>query len=192
MKIKGLNQMFPSEEKRYRFIAKCALTFGVRLDELSTILEIDKDELYRKVQIYYPEKRTSLDLLFKHGMKKQSQAKGKFIIYCDKLYLACKKNDKQSIKELLEILNDSKAMEVKLKHERFNEILKDSDIITILLFQIKYMMSPTIVGEFFGIDRTGYSNRVRKLEDKYPELVSDFNYLCDFYNKYHNKTERGL
>lgn len=192
MRIKGLNQMFPSEDKRYRFIAKCALTFGVRLDELSTILEMDKDELYRKMQNFYPEKSSSLDLLFKYGMKKQNQAKGKFLIYCDKLYLACKKHDKQRIKELLEILNDNKAIEIKLKHKRSNEVLKDSDIITILLFQIKYMMSPSNVGEFFGIDRNGYSKRVRKLADEYPDLVSDFDYLCDFYYKCYFKTKRGL
>lgn len=192
MRIKGLNQMFPSDEKRYRFIAKCALTFGVRLDELSEILEIDKDELYRKMQNFYPEKSSSLDLLFKYGMKKQNQAKGKFLIYCDKLYLACKKHDKQRIKELLEILNDNKAIEIKLKHKRSNEVLKDSDIIAILLFQIKYMMSPSNVGEFFGIDRNGYSKRVRKLADEYPDLVSDFDYLCDFYYKCYIKTKRGL
>ena len=85
MNLVYLYQMFPTKSKRMVFLAKCSLTFGLRLDALSELLKMDKDELLKEIILYNQALRESLFLVFRHGMKLQDQAKNEFIEYFNQL-----------------------------------------------------------------------------------------------------------
>lgn len=184
--MKVLSKMYPSEDKRYRFIARCALTFGLRSEALSELFGIDKKEIEEKTLRYLGEKYTNIVLLYRHGMKEQNKAKREFMTYFGRLYQAClnsPKDDKQPIIAILEELSDKKVKFV-LEKRMNNKILTDEDIAVLARYQVKYMMGPSELTRTFGLERNSYSRRVRNLEGKYPELVSEFDYLCDFWKKY--------
>lgn len=198
MNIKYLDQMFPTEEKKMIFLGKCILTFGLRLDGLSEILKMDKNELYKKIMNNNREIDSSLIMVFNHGMKNQDKAKNDFLSFYDRLCKACLEKNKDKISEVLEILSDKKALEIKkrlkiIKDSKKNEPVRltDEEVLMILRYQIKYMTNPSIIENMFRIDRTSYSKRVRKLWEKYPMLVSYFDYLCDLYHQ-SNMQKRGL
>lgn len=198
MNIKYLDQMFPTEEKKMIFLGKCILTFGLRLDGLSEILKMDKNELYKKIMNNNREIDSSLIMVFNHGMKNQDKAKNDFLSFYDRLCKACLEKNKDKISEVLEILSDKKALEIKkrlkiIKDSEKNEPVRltDEEVLMILRYQIKYMTNPSIIENMFRIDRTSYSKRVRKLWEKYPMLVSYFDYLCDLYHQA-NMQKRGL
>lgn len=80
-----------------------------------------------------------------------------------------------------------------LRLETLSHLLgKDVEILVILKYQIKYMLSVTQTADIFKLDRHGYAKRVRKLEDDYTNLVSDFNYISDFYYNSNSHKSRGV
>ncbi len=180
-----LCKMYPSEDMRYRFIARCALTFGLRSEALSELFGIDKKEIEEKTLRYHGEKYTHIVLLYRHGMKEQNKAKREFMNYFGRLYQAClnSSKDKQAIVDILGELSDKKVKLV-LEKRMNNKTLTDEDIAVLAKYQVKYMMGPSELARTFGLERNSYSRRVRNLEEKYPELVSEFDYLCDFWRKY--------
>lgn len=60
--------------------------------------------------------------------------------------------------------------------------LSDEQILAILKYQIKYMLETKSIAGIFNIDRGTYSSRVRNLGQEYADLISDFDYLSDFYH----------
>ncbi len=187
--MKVLNKMYPREDKRYRFIARCALTFGLIPDALSDLFGIDKKEIEDKTLAFYGEKYTYLVLLYRHGMKDQNKAKKEFMSYFNRLYQSCitPSKDQKQIVAILEELSD-KNVKIVLEKRMNGKVLTDEDIAALAKYQVKYMMGPSQLANTFGLERNSYSKRVRKLEEKYPELVSEFDYLCDFWKKFPSKT----
>ncbi len=182
MNLVYLYQMFPTKSKRMVFLAKCSLTFGLRLDALSELLKMDKDELLKEIILYNQALRESLFLVFRHGMKLQDQAKNEFIEYFNQLCTFSVNKDMEKAKELLGVINDKDV--IALRGKKRKEKLSDEDVLTILKFQLKYMLDTTTIGKIFEIDRKSYARRVRNLDEKYTNLISDFDYLSDFYVAY--------
>lgn len=182
MNLVYLYQMFPTKSKRMVFLAKCSLTFGLRLDALSELLKMDKDELLKEIILYNQALRESLFLVFRHGMKLQDQAKNEFIEYFNQLCTFSVNKDMEKVKELLGVINDKDV--IALRGKKRKEKLSDEDVLTILKFQLKYMLDTTTIGKIFEIDRKSYARRVRNLDEKYTNLISDFDYLSDFYVAY--------
>lgn len=179
-----IEKIFPSENKRYRFIGSCALTFGIRLEKLSEIFDIPMNELEKKLYMYFPQQYESLNRLFKHGMASQDTAEEEFRSYIDDLYVALK-NQKDNVSraiELLDFVSDKKAMEFKVRHQ-LQRIMSDEDILILLRYQLKHNYDVNTMSQIFDMERRTYTKRVRKLEEKYPKLVSQFDDLCAFYHQ---------
>ena len=89
----------------------------------------------------------------------------------------------------MSILSDKKAKDI-IKNKKRTP-WKEEEILVLLKYQIKYSLSQTDIEKIFRIDNYNYSVYVRKLQDKYPELVSYFDYLTDmYYNKYRKHWKR--
>lgn len=191
MDLKYLYMMFPTKEKRNKFIINSALTFGLRLETLSKIFQIDsktlKTELLFKT-IYMTE---SMQALFEIGMNNQEQATSNFIAFYNELVESAKNKDKEKIQEVMEVLKDTKAIKLMKREIPGTSKLTDEEILTILKYQIKYMLGVSQTASYFKIDRGLYAKRVRSLQDNYYDLVSDFDYLSDFYYK-SNKRKIGV
>lgn len=187
-----LFKMYPTREKRLKFMANCALSFGMRLDLLSEFLGEDKNELYKEYQnrdIYHTE---SINFLFHHGFKLQDEAKQDFLVYFSRLSEAFLKNDREKCREILRELTkiDVEIAKFKKRHNAKQPITEE-DILNILRFQLKYGLASRSVAAFVGIDAIGYVKRVNGLQDKYPKLISDYHYIADFWQNYRKEKERG-
>lgn len=175
MDYKYLYIMFPKKEIRTSFITQVILTFGLTLDSISELLNADKDYLYSKLsnnnQFYQ-----SLLKTFNHTLKDQEKAKEKFINYFNSLKEAHQNRDMEKVRELLRVINDKDAIILSKKNEQYDR-LTDNDIVVILRYQLKYMLTGVTVAKMFGLSRRNYGERVKKLESEYPELVAEYNEL---------------
>lgn len=79
-------------------------------------------------------------------------------------------------------MSDKKAICIAKRSDSKGKKLADEQILTILKYQIKYMLETKSIARIFNIDRGTYSSRVRNLGPEYANLISDFDYLSDFYH----------
>ena len=94
-------------------------------------------------------------------------------------------------REILEEISDKKALKIANRDKTKQLTLTDDEILTILKFQIKYMISTHQIERIFGISKSNYKKRVKRLQTEHEKLVSDFEYIADFVSCIPNKvTER--
>lgn len=176
MDYKYLYIMFPKKEVRIAFITQSILTFGLTLETTSLLLNADKDYLYSKLsdgnQFY-----RSLTRTFNHTLKDQEKAKERYISYFNSLKEAHQNKDKEKIRELLRVINDKDASIIR-KERKKGESLTDNNILIILKYQLKYMLTSAEISRMFDLSRNNYRERVKRLENKYPELVAEYNELA--------------
>lgn len=182
MSLKYLYQMFPDENKRRRFIINCALTFGLRAETLAALLNTSVETIKSELLYNISYMHNSMQALFHIGMNNQEEAKQNFIEFFNKLVTAGKSNNKEEISNVLATISDRKAMQIMRREGRGTSKLSDEQILAILKYQIKYMLETKSIARIFNIDRGTYSSRVRNLGPEYANLISDFDYLSDFYH----------
>lgn len=181
IKIELLASMFPNEEKRKNFLVNCVLTFGLRAETLAMILNesvesINKKMLYESTNFY-----ENIRLVFERGMKRQDIALENFEKFYKKLTKAYLSGNKTQIKNVLLEISDQDVKSL-LKRKPFDaKKMTTEEILIILKYQIKYMINLEMINKIFGLERHFYTNRVRNLGNEYFDLISDFNYLCDYY-----------
>ena len=193
MNYEQLIQLFPNKNKRSNFLIKVILTFGIRLDALSKVLSVDSEKLYRDIYSCGTSYATSLLLVLKKGMKKQDVASTEVQNYFNNLFLVAKKKYVEEIKKIMEVISDKEALELLNKINNSRHIVwKDEEIVIMLKYQIKYMLTSMDIERIFHIENTNYARKVRALPSEYSSLISDFDYLSDlFYKSYsHNRSKR--
>lgn len=193
MNYEQLIQLFPNKNKRSNFLIKVILTFGIRLDALSKVLGVDSEKIYRDIYSCGTSYATSLLLVLKKGMKKQDVASAEVQNYFNNLFLAAKKKNVEEIKKIMEVISDKEALELLNKINNSRHIVwKDEEIVIMLKYQIKYMLTSMDIERIFHIENTNYARKVRALPSEYSSLISDFDYLSDlFYKSYsHNRSKR--
>lgn len=179
------------EEKRNIFLSQCILTFGLNLDAISMLTGFDKETLYNELINRGTKYYESVQRVFKNGMKRQDIAINDFLDFYNRLCQAYEAKDREAISIILHELSDKKAINL-AKRPATIKTLTDEQILVILKYQIKYMLSVTQTADIFKLDRHRYAKRVRKLEDEYTNLVSDFNYISDFYYNSNSHKSRGV
>lgn len=193
MNYEQLTQLFPNKNKRSNFLIKVILTFGIRLDALSKVLSVDSEKLYRDIYSCGTSYATSLLLVLEKGMKKQDVASAEVQNYFNNLFLAAKKKNVEEIKKIMEVISDKEALELLNKINNSRHIVwKDEEIVIMLKYQIKYMLTSMDIERIFHIENTNYARKVRALPSEYSGMISDFDYLSDlFYKSYsHNRSKR--
>lgn len=193
MNYEQLTQLFPNKNKRSNFLIKVILTFGIRLDALSKVLSVDSEKLYRDIYSCGTSYATSLLLVLKKGMKKQDVASAEVQNFFNNLFLAAKKKNVEEIKKIMEVISDKETLELLNKINNSRHIVwKDEEIVIMLKYQIKYMLTSMDIERIFHIENTNYARKVRALPSEYSSLISDFDYLSDlFYKSYsHNRSKR--
>lgn len=182
MNVKYLYQMFPTKEKRNHFLSQCVLTYGLSLDSLCAILGLNKEKTFADLVTKSTKFAESVEKTFKFGMKRQDKASADFILFFTNLSEAYERKNKEEILNVLKKLSDKKAIFIVKRPDPKEKRLTDEQILTILKYQIKYMLQIETIAKIFNIDRGTYSSRVRNLGPEYANLISDFDYLSDFYH----------
>ena len=191
MNVKYLYQMFPKKEKRNHFLSQCVLTYGLSLESLCNTLDLNKEKTYDDLVVRNIKYYESVEKVFKFGMKRQENAISNFIEFFTSLIEAYERKNKEEVANVLHELSDKKAVYIAKRPDPKGKRLNDEQIVTILKYQIKYMLETKTIAKIFNIDRGTYSSRVRNLGLEYADLISDFDYLSDFY---HNSalSSRGI
>lgn len=182
MSLKYLYQMFPDENKRRRFIINCALTFGLRAETLAALLNTSVETIKSELLYNISYMHNSMQALFHIGMNNQEDAIKNFVDFFTNLIKAYEGKNKTEIANILNELSDKKAICIAKRSDSKGKKLADEQILTILKYQIKYMLETKSIARIFNIDRGTYSSRVRNLGPEYANLISDFDYLSDFYH----------
>lgn len=189
MNTKYLYLMFPNVEKRRKFIINCSLTFGLRLETLAEILGENKEKIYGELLYATDYMHSSLLALFELGMNVQEDAKKEFIEFFNELVEANKKKDKEKIIELLNVISDKDAMSVIKKRKNGVNRLSEEDVLIILKYQLKYLLSTAKIETIFQVHHSSYIPRVQSLREKYPVLVSQYEALTEI--NYKNYLQKG-
>lgn len=176
MDYKYLYIMFPKKETRNAFLTQCILTFGLTLETLSSLLNADKEYLYNNLFTNNPFYR-NLTRTVKHTIKEQEKAKEKFTNYFNSLKEAYQNKDKEKIRELLRVINDKDAIKL-MKDKKEQQRLTDEEVLIMLKYQLKYMLTSKETSKIYSIDRGTYHDRIKKLESEYPELVAEYSELA--------------
>lgn len=187
MNTKYLYLMFPNVEKRRKFIINCSLTFGLRLETLAEILGENKEKIYGELLFATDYMRNSLLALFELGMNVQEDAKKEFIEFFNELVEANKKKDKEKIIELLNVISDKDAMSVIKKRQNGVNRLSEEDVLIILKYQLKYLLSTAKIEKIFQVHHSSYIPKVQSLREKYPILVSQYEALTEIHLRNHLK-----
>lgn len=182
-----LERMYPTWQKRLDFMARCALTFGLRLDSLATIMGEDAQKL-RNSFIQQTRYSCNLSYLFDHGYVLADEAMANFKEFFARLGNAFLNKDKEEMVKILNEVGDKKAMELRKKiQENPGSKLSEEDLLVMLNYQLKYFLPSEATANFFGINRSNYIRRVLKLEDKYPKLLSNYHYVVDYYRNLYTR-----
>lgn len=189
MNTKYLYLMFPNVEKRRKFLINCSLTFGLRLETLAEILGENKEKIYGELLYATDYMHSSLLALFELGMNVQEDAKKEFIEFFNELVEANKKKDKEKIIELLNVISDKDAMSVIKKRKNGVNRLSEEDVLIILKYQLKYLLSTAKIETIFQVHHSSYIPRVQSLREKYPVLVSQYEALTEI--NYKNYLQKG-
>lgn len=170
---------FPDEGRRKNILSLIILTYGLKLETISTILN-EEPETLKKHLLDNNDKYHSLTKLFLLGYGDQEEAKSNFYGYFIKLYLSYTSKNRDSIKNCLLAISDSDALAVQQKHKD-SKILTDDDIMILVKFQLKYFYTREELASIIGINARHYSSRVNECLVNYPELRSQYEYLADHF-----------
>lgn len=190
MDYRYLYVMFPNKENRVKFLTNSILYFGLRLETIANILNTSEEFIYSLI-------RENSDLVlhvkktFTYSLKDQNIASENFINYYNNLVDAHKKvkENRRGYVELLDTIFDTKVESI-IKDNNPDKHYTDEDILAILKYQLKYMFSSRMIESVVRINRKVYADRVRRLNDKYPELVKEFEDLSYTLNALYKKRGR--
>ena len=145
-------------------------------------MNLNKEKTFDDLVVRNIKYYESVEKVFKFGMKRQEDAIKNFVDFFTNLIKAYEGKNKTEIADILNELSDKKAICIAKRPDSKGKKLSDEQILVILKYQIKYMLETKSIARIFNIDRGTYSSRVRNLGPEYANLISDFDYLSDFYH----------
>lgn len=169
-----INKLYPTAEKRWDFIKKCALSFNLGIDSVSHITGLDEKNVF---SLFIDD--GDMYRLFTCVTTDQTVALSKFNIFLTNLVQAyIVKKDKNATLELLRSLTkeerDASALIAKLKSTTGPKTYTDEDILIALRYQLKHYLFATNIEKIFGFDAKWYGRKVMSLENSYPDLVAEY------------------
>lgn len=171
-----LNKMFPTTKNKNNFIVMSILTFGITKESMATFLNINVEELLT-TYIYPSSFCESVERRWHHISNSQEEALTNFSDLILALYQAFINRDVKAFKERISKITDKAAKNL-IDNRKNGDKISDSDILTILKYQIKYALSAGKTASLFRIDRTNYLKRVSKILETYPEYEEAYKTLA--------------
>ena len=185
--------LYKNEDNQIKFIVLSALTFRLKLETLSELLQVNEEFLAKKMYNEIKENYMALDYLFNNDYTNQDKAKNEFTKYYNELLLATRNKDVNKKKELISKIDNSDMNNILKKlHEYPN--LTDEQLEKAIKFQIKYSTMTVEMENILGYKHYGDYNRritrffaensqnpqIKELEGYYKSLT---NYNSQIANK---------
>ena len=175
---KELEKLFPTEEVRKRFITMAILEFQLSMDDLEYLLGIDKKTLYDEYVYGNGNIGETVKKEFDFNSELPGVAKERFLTYLNRLQRAIKYGNEKLAKSILEELYDKEIVKFKRNHKPGDRI-SDEEILAMVKYQIKYLLSTNQLGKILNIDRSNYSKRLQSLFPNYPDLQKKYDLLTN-------------
>ena len=173
-----LEKLFPTEEVRKRFITMAILEFQLSMDDLEFLLGIDKKTLYDEYVYGNGNIGETVKKEFDFNSELPGVAKERFITYFNRLLRAIKYGNEKLAKSILEELYDREIVRFKRNHKPGDRI-SDEEILAMVKYQIKYLLSTNQLGKILNIDKSNYSKRLQSLFLNYPDLQKKYDLLTN-------------
>lgn len=173
-----LEKMFPTEEVRKRFITMAILEFRLSVEDLESLLGIDKKIIYEEFVYGNGNIGENVKKEFDFYGELPGVAKERFLTYLNRLQRAIKYGNEKLAKSILEELYDKEIVKFKRNHE-FGERISDEEILAMVKYQIKYLLSNNQLGKILNISKRNYSARLQKLLPNYPDLQKKHDLLTN-------------
>lgn len=159
------------------------LSFRIHVDTLSKLLDISEDALKRRiVDTNYGNNFSSkaIEFILNKDVSDQEVATQKFLNFYFNYVNA---EGKEALNELLKTITDHDA-KILAEKRISGDPLNDEELLTMLKFQLKYVLAQHELEAFFKVDSGNYRRRLNKLfEDTVnDEMKSYYEYVTD-YNK---------
>lgn len=180
-----LQKLYPNRKKLISFLASCTITFGLRLDYLSRILNKQPNFLYDEFMASDIKVKDSLTFHFFHGFVAEEEAIENFLDFLERLAYASLSHDREKILNVLSEIGDIEVINFKKNHKPGASV-SDYELIILLKYQLKHGVSHFAIADYFGINPTTYNVRILGLEKEYPKLVSYYIFVEDY-----RETSRG-
>lgn len=180
---------FPTREKRFKFLGKCALTFGLRKETLVSILGLEEEELIKEILKHNSDVYLPLKKVLSYGVLRQDIAMNSFTSYILELSNANKIEDKEKryeeLKKLRDVLSDKAFIETMKKRVNVKTHFTEEEMVAIMKYQVKYMIGIKELEDYYGISHTYYAKNYGALKEKYPLLVDAIEAIADINSKLH-------
>ena len=184
---KELINLFPTREVRKRFLTMAILEFQLSVDDLESLLGIDKKNLYDEFASYNGNVSSIVWNNFEFNHELPGVAKERFLAYLNRLQRAIIYGNEKLAKSILEELYDKEIVKFKQMHKPRDPIT-DEEMLAIVKYQIKYSLSTTKLGEILGINRISYAKRLQKILVDYPELERKHELLVNRQSAFHRES----
>ena len=180
----NLGLLYKDEKKQIKFLISAILTFRVKLETLSELLNLDKDIISKKIYKYSSQYYESLNYLFYSDYYNQEIARKNFLNFYYQLLKAKKENNIEEINKCISMIDDSKINQLlnKVGEIKFT----DEEIEIIVKFQLKYAIQSTLMTNILQYNnRSAYYRRIVNFFDRNPQLEDLKNRYEELMN-YHN------
>lgn len=156
-------ELLCSKKEENNLIIHLALTFRLHLDTLSSLLDIKESVLERRLLNACNSKtKKALENLFYFDKTKQENNVVKFLDYYKELLNAIIKKDNMTKSKLLNKVSDAYILEFK-KNYIIGSKLKRKEVVVLLNYQIKYILTDEEIVKMFKIDLNDYRNKVENI-----------------------------
>lgn len=174
------NIFFKNPDAEMLFIFHMALTFKTELPTLADLLQIPEKDLERQMTEVKPDSAYYFYNMANYRFD-QEEAKIRFVRYYQELLIELKRGKKEMLHELLMAVTDNKAESI-IKNRQPGTIINDNDLMSILIYQLKYFISCEETSRIFGIKFRNYQDRINQLLELNPELNRQYDFLMSYYD----------
>ena len=197
-----VEKVYSSDENRMKFIARIALTYGLKLMTLEAIFETKNDDMQHNLLKYNNQQMNShlLDL-FSYGIQETAVLEAyDFIMELKNLLIAKgkAKDDPAKLTEIeakisqtMEKISDVDIKKFKTNHQTGTPIT-DAELGAIVKFQIKYLLTDVKLCALLKITNEEYKEALARLENINPALNKEYQNLSKLHNELHDYAMAGL
>lgn len=175
-----LERLYKSEEDQFKFLIHAMLTFRITPKTMSFWLQLDENELYKKILSYKPNLEFSFHYLIDYDCPNQEDALRRFEVYYTALLKAKLINQAEQIVSLTRLIFDGNYLAVKREIIETKSI-KLEQVEPVIAHILKYSLFPMTVMDSLGIHPNTWNRIVNQYFERKPELKEKYeNLICHF------------
>ncbi len=184
-----VKRIAPEEEGQLQFIAKVALTFGLRYSQIAKIFRIPDEQVGPLLRKYSAKNIINgLDNLYSYGFKEPDLVLNEFYDYINNLYQAYLNRNREDVVNLLGEINDIAFARFHKNHEAGAKITPE-EAVAIIKYQVKYFITNVSLCKLAKINNDELKKCHEMVAQVDPVLAEDCQKIIELQTKDNNQIE---